>query len=154
MNTMQTRSILSRKHSLWQAAPCSLTYMSLLSVGDALWEKANVNMGLFLDRAKHFLKNQENAFGEKAGMRNTVTTNSYDYCKYITLKEKEWRVTSLFKWLISKDFSSSLNNRGTGRRHSISSYTALLWSPDYSGFGVSNQQWQSRCISPVHRYYF
>lgn len=115
-------------------ASCTLlhdVYVTAFSGKHSVRERENANMKLFLVREKHFWKNQKNAFGKKEGKINTVTISNCDYCNYISLKEKERRVKHFIVYVtyfqISRDFSSPLfNNRGTARRHSSLSYTALL----------------------------
>lgn len=157
MYTKRTRSILSRKHLLWPLLHG--VYVTAFSGKHSVRERENANMRLFLVREKHFWKNQKNAIGKKAGKINTVTISNCDYCNYISLKEKERRVKHFIVYVtyfqISKDFSSPLfNNRGTARRHSSLSYTALLRFPAHSRSWVLNQQWQSLYIFPVHSHYF
>lgn len=148
MNTKRTRSILSRKHPLWWAAPCSMTSLSLqwgkrkIWTPDWLWSEQNIPWKI------------RKCVWQKKQARETGTIESCTCCNYINLKGKGRRVKHLMKWLNSKFLnilSPLFSPRGTRRRHSRLSYTAaLLCSPGCSRFRVLHQLWQSQHNSPAH----
>lgn len=71
MNTKRTRSILSRKHPLSWAAPCSMSSLSLLWVETLSEEEGKYEHGAGFGQSKTFLEKSEKCIWQQKQARET-----------------------------------------------------------------------------------